>query len=521
MVITDLTSVALELVFRHVIGNKIKSLEAWKKYLPFLAVNRVWREAALPQLYSFGIISFVVKDSETLVNTNIELIISNGGRQLIGGLRITSTHTITLELIVAETNKLLSPVTSLQWPGIRTIAIDCPENANITSAVPTPAAVSAMLNSLPNIADIYIDHPHYQDAKTIGICSKIVNYYKHQLTNIYTNIEVYFLESHPIPQLTSIDLLLGSQAANQLPYMCADSLRILRLYCIPHTMSWRYFQMDMTSDVILFNNLESLNLVFNEDAIKRYSTVWTDQHMNTRRLYNFYCPKLKKVMLKDCPPCFSLSQPDTCATLTQFIFCGSISALVNCGGLNFDATTTLSVDILGTDLFGDMKKFYKVTNRIFSSCIEAKKSCMALNWLKFGTNFSKVRWELLTNLEIKPSIIFKLLMDLIYRLPNLITLAVRDVQLIISSNIGLLSLRNELQQILEKPLDSKIESLLLDSKNGTSDGMYRVFQTMLIQIKSLKKLQVPEVLIETANKCKENMPYQYSHSADVEIQTWK
>ncbi|PIA19294.1 hypothetical protein COEREDRAFT_79245 [Coemansia reversa NRRL 1564] len=146
---------------------------------------------------------------------------------------------------------------------------------------------------------------------------------------------------------------------------------------------------------------------------------------------------------------------------------------------------------------------------------------MTLDWFMFGTNFSEAKWKLLANLELKPPIMFKLLLDLIYRLPNLITLTVHDVQLVNPSNIGLFSLRGELQQILEKPLDTKIESLLLNSQNGTNKGMYRVFQTMLIQIKSLKKLQVPEVLIETANECKENMPYQYSHSFDVEIHTWK
>ncbi|KAJ2799940.1 hypothetical protein H4R20_004243, partial [Coemansia guatemalensis] len=161
MTTIDLTAVALGLVFRHAIGDKINSLDAWKQCLPFLAVNRIWREAALPQLYSSGIIDFANKGIIIIAYNNIELIVSNGGRQFISRLRVCSNHTVALESILGKAKELLSPNPDLQWPSIRAFIIDCPNNGKVSSAVPTPADVTAILKALPNIADIYIDHPHW------------------------------------------------------------------------------------------------------------------------------------------------------------------------------------------------------------------------------------------------------------------------------------------------------------------------------------------------------------------------
>ncbi|KAJ2084301.1 hypothetical protein H4R24_000094 [Coemansia sp. RSA 988] len=178
------------------------------------------------------------------------------------------------------------------------------------------------------------------------------------------------------------------------------------------------------------------------------------------------------------------------------------------------------MDILGSDAFGNKDDFYKITKRIFSGCIKAKVPSMVLEKFQFGTNCNMVGWDLLEYLQIRSPIKFKSLVRLIYRLPNLLTLSVHDIELVGSSDIATLSLHSELQQLLEKPLDSKIDSLCVNSKNGTSEGMYRVIQSLLIQIKSLKML-VEKVYIQTAEECKSKMPYQYAHANDVKIQVWE
>ncbi|PIA16527.1 hypothetical protein COEREDRAFT_8317 [Coemansia reversa NRRL 1564] len=532
MVITGMTSVALDLVFRLAISSNIKTLDDWKQCLALLAVNREWREITKLWLYSSAIASFVSKQritnngyySERRVvgyyseeHSNIELIVANGGAHLVTNLKVVSNYTESWKKMVDRIYDFLLR-TDMQWTNICKLRIDCTNVREASALMPENTTVTAIINALPNINDITFRHPH-KDKDAVNMCSRFINYYKNQLTNINSNIPLSFLESHFISKLTFIDLTLSSTATHQLPYVCANSLRVLRLYNVPHDFSWRYFQKDMTSDELAFLNLEVLKLDFQDNAIVWYDSEWTGQPSDTCRIYQLQCPMLKSLVLKNCPPSFGLFQPFLSTSLTHVDFHGAISALALCGGLCFGLATELSVTICKGSAFDDAAEFCRATGWIFNNTGVALLPYKPLNGFKSVLEPNLTMWGSLTNLGLNQTVMFKSILKLLHRLPSLITLAIHALKLD-NTNLGLANQSHyqEMQHIIAMPLDTKLETLLIKFIDGDENGVARVIQTLLIQLKTLRRLQVQAEYISVAHRFKDSAPYQYPHIMDVSIE---
>ncbi|PIA16489.1 hypothetical protein COEREDRAFT_15297 [Coemansia reversa NRRL 1564] len=385
--------------------------------------------------------------------------------------------------------------TNMQWTNIRKLRIDCTNFREASALMPENATVTAIINALPNINDITFRHPH-KDKDAVNMCSRFINYYKNQLTNINSNIPLSFLESHFISKLTFIDLTLSSTATHQLPYVCANSLRVLHLYNVPHDFSWRYFQKDMTSDELAFLNLEVLKLDFQDNAIVWYDSEWTGQPSDTRRIYQLQCPMLKSLVLKNCPPSFGLFQPFLSTSLTHFDFHGTISALALCGA-----------------------EFRRATGWISNNTGVALLPYRPLNGFKFALDPNLTMWGSLTNLGLNQAVMFKFILKLLYRFPSLITFSIHALKLD-NNNLGPASQSHyqEMQHIIAMPLDTKLETLLIKFIDGDENGVARVIQTLLIQLKTLRRLQVQAEYIFVAHRFKDSAPYQYPHIMDVSIE---
>ncbi|KAJ2608309.1 hypothetical protein H4S08_004502 [Coemansia sp. RSA 1365] len=533
MVLTDMKSVALDLVFRFAIGSNLKSLDDWKQCLAFLAVNRVWRKVAKPQLYSTAIISFVSKQRNLYTgytysyqqnysyyfeeHSNIELIVANGGEHLVTNLRVVSNYTESWKKMVDRIYNFLSRANT-QWTSIRKLYIDCANVREAGALMPANATVTAIINALPNISDITLCHPH-KDKDAVNMCSRFINYYKNQLISINASIPLAFLESHFISKLTFIDLILSSTATHQLAYICADSLRVLRLYNVLHDFSWRYFQKDMSSDELTFSKLEVLKLDFKDDAIVCYDNDWAGQPSDNRRIYQLQCPKLKSLVLKNCPPSFGLFQPFLCTSLTHFDFHGTISTLALCGGLRFGSATELTVEICKSSAFDDTAEFRRATGWIFNNTGMADIPSKVLNGFKSVLEPNLVMWNLLTNLSLSQVVRFKFMIKLLHRLPNLDTLSIHALKLD-NNNLGSANQSHyqEMQQIIAKPLATKLETLLIKFIDRDENGVPRVIQTLLIHLKTLRRLQLQAEYTAIAHQFKNSAPYQYPHIIDVAIE---
>ncbi|KAJ2612109.1 hypothetical protein H4S08_002842 [Coemansia sp. RSA 1365] len=275
----------------------------------------------------------------------------------------------------------------------------------------------------------------------------------------------------------------------------------------------------MTSDEITFSNLEELKLHFKDDAIVCYDSDWAGQPSDTRRIYQLQCPKLKSLVFKNCPPSFGLFQPLFCMSLTQFDFHGTISALVLCGGLKFGAVTKLSVKICKASAFDDAAEFRRATGWIFNNTGMALLPYKPLNGFKLALEPNSTMWESLTNLDLNQTVMFKSTLKLLYRLPSLITLAIHALKLD-DTNLGSANQSHyqEMQQIIAMPLATKLETLLIKFIDRDENGVSRVIQTLLIQLKTLRQLQIQAEYTAIAHRIKDSAPYQYPHIVNVAIE---
>ncbi|KAJ2081578.1 hypothetical protein H4R24_002254 [Coemansia sp. RSA 988] len=199
-----------------------------------------------------------------------------------------------------------------------------------------------------------------------------------------------------------------------------------------------------------------------------------------------------------------------------------MSALALCGGLCFESTTNLTVEISGTSIFDDMPEFCKATNWLFSNGRQAEIPCKLLSGFQFALEPNLAMWGSLTSLTLNQPVMFKSLLQLLYCLPNITALAIH--QLLIENTSAGNTLQNhyqEMQQIIAKPLDTKLETLLIKFSVDNVNQVTRVIQTLLIEIRTLRKLKLQPKYTNLACRFKDSAPYQYPHIIGVAIENCK
>ncbi|KAJ2185821.1 hypothetical protein IW144_006380, partial [Coemansia sp. RSA 522] len=114
--------------------------------------------------------------------------------------------------------------------------------------------------------------------------------------------------------------------------------------------------------------------------------------------------------------------------------------------------------------FDDEVPFYEMTNKMFNNEAPLNTARLTIGSVGFELRPLRTEWTQLKSLTLELPIEFKPLLQLIYRLPNLVDLTVRNLESA-TPNDSFRETRNHgLRVILQRPLTTKIERLELGFK---------------------------------------------------------
>ncbi|KAJ2526075.1 hypothetical protein GGH20_003673, partial [Coemansia sp. RSA 1937] len=120
--------------------------------------------------------------------------------------------------------------------------------------------------------------------------------------------------------------------------------------------------------------------------------------------------------------------------------------------------------------FDDDVPFYEMTNKMFNNEAPLNTARLSIGSVGFELRPLRTEWTQLKSLTLELPIEFKPLLQLIYRLPNLVDLTVRNLESA-TPNDSFRETRNHgLRVILQRPLTTKIERLELGFKESMTGG---------------------------------------------------
>ncbi|KAJ2157930.1 hypothetical protein GGH16_005456, partial [Coemansia sp. RSA 560] len=162
------------------------------------------------------------------------------------------------------------------------------------------------------------------------------------------------------------------------------------------------------------------------DAVNSYDNLWFGQPADTRRVYTLNLPCVESI--------------------------------------NFGSAQNIDARISVKSEFDDEVPFYEMTNKMFNNEAPLNTARLTIGSVGFELRPLRTEWTQLKSLTLELPIEFKPLLQLIYRLPNLVDLTVRNLESA-TPNDSFRETRNHgLRVILQRPLTTKIERLELGFK---------------------------------------------------------
>ncbi|KAJ2727922.1 hypothetical protein IW152_006099, partial [Coemansia sp. BCRC 34962] len=216
-----------------------------------------------------------------------------------------------------------------------------------------------------------------------------------------------------------LELSLDSVATRVIPCVYSETLKVLKLYNIPHNFSWRHFRYDFFVRPIVFRRLTILHLRYD----LRYDPATVDETHSKVPLGALNCdqlgfPALKRLTIESCThDCDVLYAEAPFVELTSVHLTGLLSEIDYCSQLKLIWVGDLYVKVNLTES-DEAAKICNVTNHFFSSICIGRTATLKLSYGPFTLDPELIRWVNLTKLKVV-SINYKALCKLIARLPNL------------------------------------------------------------------------------------------------------
>ncbi|KAI9474909.1 hypothetical protein BX667DRAFT_497804 [Coemansia mojavensis] len=428
------------LVLKAVVGKSGPALELWKHQLPVLSVCRLWRLLALPMTYNSAFISSNAYVEHTRpqslalnhnrgIATNVDLIKSNRALCLARKLDIELVHTMGLEEFLKQVQQLLySYEDSKRWENVRTLNIRL-YVSSVESGVqnldePDPVLLyfsDAISSYLPNLKKlVFYGEPDSQPAaEFIGNLLA-----KYKLSEIWCNSPIKYSCSQFSTELTSLKLMFDPHGDQLLSRINASSLKYLNLYGISGEFSWHKFGQSAAGlpNKVVFSSLQKLEVAYGHMLFDEGGDTVIDRN----RCYELelHFPVLSNLRILHCPSnCVLLTAGRFPKSLGQATIHGSSCIIPLLSKCKLNQVRQIAVNIHYTDYYDSME-LSKSANYVFGNSRYIQNASLYLGRQAKLSSFSvnTIYWPNVTRALIMSPLAVGILLELLNRLPNLLSL---------------------------------------------------------------------------------------------------
>ncbi|KAJ2116881.1 hypothetical protein GGI01_002793 [Coemansia sp. RSA 376] len=436
--INDLPNNVLGLILYYAAATLDKTLYVWKAKLPLVAVCRTWTKLAQDIVFYQVYVETKATHSTTHPSwtSNAKLIISRGCILKARRLTIRLANLITLECLRTIALELLE-LDRVDWQYVNSLTIASPSTVyeyylhiaetEEASDEDIEHTMKYFAQNLHNVVELKLDsfkprsRGHY-------ICASLATLYGGQL-QIHRGrywIPHGFVDFSR--NIRVLELTLDSKAARVLPSICGETLKVLKLYDVPHNFAWHHFRYDIFVRPIVFQQLAILHLYFRPSGIElTESEIQGKIASGAHNCDQLSFPALKQLSIRNCTPDCDLLYADLPFPELKYVrLSGSINIIRHYSRLRLAWVGDFEVTIFPADL-SDKTDIYRVTNHLFTNIRIGRTALLSVYSTEFILDPELMRWVNLTHLAIA-RVDYTVICKSIGRLPNLVELTISNLE---------------------------------------------------------------------------------------------
>ncbi|KAJ2053981.1 hypothetical protein IW146_001033 [Coemansia sp. RSA 922] len=530
--INDLSREALAQILYYAAATPANRISEWKAKLPLVAVCRRWSKLAQNLVFYrvyvelttspwSSIFPFAYSNTRPFWTSNAELLISRGCILAARCLTIELADRITSECLRSIALEILQ-LDRVDWQHINILTIASSSTAHEyylhiaeteeASDEDIAHTMKYFAQNLRNVVGLKLGH-YKSGSRGNYFCGRFSSVYGGQLQVHKASKYITFNSVDFSRNIKILELTLDSSAARILPSICGKTLKVLKLYDVPHNFAWHHFRYDTFDQPIVFQQLAILHLSF-RDEIKAL----TESEVQDKVVSGAHCcdqlsfPALKQLSIRGCTPDCDLLYADlSFPELKMVCLSGFINSIRHCSRLKLTWVRDLKVIIVPSHP-GEKTDFYRVTNHFFANICIGRTAALEIIGYWTALNPELMRWANLTILEVDKAD-YATACKTVGRLPNLCELTIR--KLVMSSYIEDSSLFTSADPLLA--WGEKLESLSIYFFEGDCPLADCVgsLQDLILHAGALKKLDVPESSRLFIDRFIGTYADRYPHLADI------
>ncbi|KAJ2776040.1 hypothetical protein H4R18_005895 [Coemansia javaensis] len=434
MYIGDVPHDVVSLILQRAATPESGGLAHWKRTLALLSVCRSWRDLARPFVFRDLIIigSDDGRDGagrSVALASNAQLVVASRSARYVRSVSISlAPVTDATALVNAAIGQLC--IGDTVWARAQSLLINIglhDSMGRVAASDGQSAAIAAGMATriraaLPGISRIRLDGGGSVLTRRLG--GVLCDVYAPQLTRLVSHYRIPLSVPEFSAQLTHLEMVIGGDAAAQVPRVHASSLRSLALHLFPNGYSWTPFLGAGEGPDIVFPHLESLDVSYgpSHDAPGAGPA-------RAARAPRLRFPRLGRLAIFGSHAgCAILSAgvfPQRMRAISLFgaahaaVLLGD-SALCSVEGL---ALTAVSVDGCSS------AAFMRATNRLFSASCSTRAAALTLCESVALVDPAQIAWQGLAKLTISDGAEAGVLLAIIKAAPSLVELAAFHIRI--------------------------------------------------------------------------------------------
>ncbi|KAJ2469831.1 hypothetical protein GGI03_000063 [Coemansia sp. RSA 2337] len=530
--INDLSKEALAQILYYAAATPANRLSEWKAKLTLVAVCRRWSKLAQNLVFYrvyvelttspwSSILPFAYSNTRPFWTSNAELLISRGCILAARCLTIELADRITSECLRSIALEILQ-LDRVDWQHINALTITGPSKVHEYSKYIAETEEASdediahtmqyFAQNVRNVVGLKLAYPE-SGSRGNYICGRFSSVYCGQLQVHRVSTPRSFGFINFASNIKVLEVRLDSSAARVLPSICGKTLKVLKLYDVPHNFAWHHFRYDTFDQPIVFQQLAILHLSFRGEI-----EALTESEVQDKVVSGAYCcdqlsfPALKQLSIRGCTPDCDLLYADLpFPELKMVRLSGFINSIRHCSRLKLTWVRDLKVIIVPSHP-GEKTNFYQVTNHFFRDIFIGRTAALEIIGYWTALDPELMRWANLTILEVDKAD-YATACKTVGRLPNLCELTIR--KLVMSSYIEDSSLFTSADPLLAWGEKLAILYIYFFEGDCPLADCVGSIQALILHAGALKKLEVPESSHSFIDRFIGTYADRYPHLADI------
>ncbi|KAI9503539.1 hypothetical protein BX070DRAFT_234469 [Coemansia spiralis] len=516
-------------ILKQFVRNHSGSLDKWKAQLPLLAVCRLWRRAVLPMAYSQLYLScskgshkrgmlivdtpFITYFSPTVIS-NIQLVAPKDCSNRIKSISINKNSSMDLDTFLEEITYMLENINS-GWSHVESLMLDITSSTYIPTAndeINSIYSISTFdkliklaeyfANSMPNVTKINSRQKVDFGSRAIilnRIASTLAPQLKSLKSDVFSSIDADSFSSN----LTCLELLFLPTAFQEIPYVCAKTLKKLKLTNISHDFTWYSFCNKAGPKNLEFISLEQLHLYFLPGMDVLQNNIRSNEAIGRNFCKNLHFPKLE---------CLSINCSLTSATLLKsatfpehlrrfkISFCSKW--VIKLSDVDFTSAERNMLADSFTESVDRSSNFLTVSNCLFGSNTIARQSEAVVRRELTASNLNSFNWSNLEKLKVTSPLYILSLLTILASYKQLKDIAIEDLVLDCNAERNI---EIEMQQALTSqlaPVSTSVRIMRLifgTNQYGTKNDAIAA-KYLLLRMPGIQKIMMPKSQVAQIKK---------------------